>query len=91
MRGVDHQQSDIFSYLSPAMRVRRDHPLRAIRTMVDEALANLSPLFDRMYAATGRPSIPPEKLLRALGRYRRFGCPIATVSSPIRVRISSEN
>jgi transposase len=66
MRGVDHQQSEIFSYLSPEMRVRRDHPLRAIRTMVDEALANLSPLFDRMYAATGRPSIPPEKLLRAL-------------------------
>ena len=66
MRGVDHQQSEIFSYLSPEMRVRRDHPLRAIRTMVGEALANLSPLFDRMYAATGRPSIPPEKLLRAL-------------------------
>jgi transposase len=66
MRGVDHQQSEIFSYLSPEMRVRRDHPLRAIRTMVNEALATLSPLFDRMCAATGRPSIPPEKLLRAL-------------------------
>jgi len=66
MRGIDHQQSDIFSYVSPERRVRKDHPLRAIRTMVDEALANLSPLFDRMYAATGRPSIPPEKLLRAL-------------------------
>jgi transposase len=66
MRGADHQQSEIFSYLSPEMRVRRDHPLRVIRTMVDEALGNLSPLFDRMYAATGRPSIPPEKLLRAL-------------------------
>ena len=66
MRGVDNQQSKIFSYLSPEVRVRPDHPLRAVRTMVDEALANLSPLFDRMYAATGRPSIPPEKLLRAL-------------------------
>jgi len=66
MRGVDNQQSKIFSYLSPEVRVRPDHPLRAIRIMVDEALANLSPLFDRMYAATGRPSIPPEKLLRAL-------------------------
>ena len=66
MRGMDRQQSDIFSYVSPEMRVRKDHPLRAIRRMVDEALANLSPLFNRMYAATGRPSIPPEKLLRAL-------------------------
>jgi K+-sensing histidine kinase KdpD len=52
MPGVDHQQSKIFSYLSPEMRVRTDHPLRAIRTMMDDALANLSPLFDRMYAAT---------------------------------------
>src|SRR5262247_103471 len=66
MRGVDHQQSDIFSYVSPEMRVRKDHPLRAIRTMVDEALANLSPIFDKMYAKGGRPSIPPEQLLRAL-------------------------
>jgi transposase len=65
MRGVDHQQADIFSYLSPEARVRADHPLRAIRAMADAALAEMSLLFDAMYATTGRPSIPPEKLLRA--------------------------
>ena len=65
MRGTDHQQADMYSYLSPEMRVRSDHPLRAIRSMADEALANMSERFDGMYAKTGRPSIPPEKLLRA--------------------------
>src|SRR5208337_2846224 len=65
MRGTDHQQSQMFSYLSPETRVRKDHPLRAIRTMVDEVLRTLSPQFDRMYASEGRPSIAPEKLLRA--------------------------
>src|SRR3954449_6428410 len=66
MRGTDHQQSVMFSYLSPEDRVPSDHPLRPIRKMVDEALKALSPLFDEMYAAFGRPSIAPEKLLRAL-------------------------
>jgi transposase len=65
MRGKDHQQSHMFSYLSPETRVRRDHPLRAIRIMVDEVLRKLSPKFNAMYARDGRPSIPPEKLLRA--------------------------
>lgn len=65
MRGQDHQQSSMFSYLSPEHRVRKDHPLRAIRAMADRALGNLSERFDAMYATTGRPSIPPEKLLRA--------------------------
>jgi transposase len=65
MRGEDHQQNHIFSYLSPEMRVRNDHPLRAIRTMVDEVLTQLSRRFDNMYASVGRPSIAPEKLLRA--------------------------
>src|SRR5882672_5270283 len=65
MRGGDHQQSQMFSYLSPETRVRKDHPLRAIRSMVDEVLAQLSRRFDSMYASAGRPSIPPEKLLRA--------------------------
>ena len=65
MRGTDHQQSHMFSYLSPEARVRRDHPLRVVRTMVDEVPAALSPQFDRMYASEGRPSIAPEKLLRA--------------------------
>lgn len=65
MRGADEQQSQIFSYLSPEARVRKDHPLRAIRVMVDEALAQMSGCFDAMYADVGRPSIAPEKLLRA--------------------------
>ena len=65
MRGTDHQQSHIFSYLSPEQRVRQDHPLRAVRAMVDQILQALSPQFDRMYASEGRPSIAPEKLLRA--------------------------
>ncbi len=55
----------MFSYLSPETRVRKDHPLRVVRTMVDEVLRALSSQFDRMYASEGRPSIAPEKLLRA--------------------------
>src|SRR3954447_23263880 len=65
MRGTDNQKADMYSYLSPEMRVRPDHPLRAIRTMSDKALSQMSARFDEMYAKTGRPSIPPEKLLRA--------------------------
>src|SRR6201993_4477952 len=65
MRGIDHQQSDMFSYLSPEQRVRKDHPLRTVRAMTDEILNSMSPLFDAMYAEGGRPSTPPEKLLRA--------------------------
>src|SRR4051812_18744032 len=66
MRGPDEQTSDMFSYLSPEQRVRPDHPLRAIRTMTDQVLRELSPRFRRMYSDMGRPSIPPEQLLRAL-------------------------
>src|SRR5690242_7063833 len=65
MRGSDRQQADMYSYLSPEDRVRANHPLRAIRAMADEALNNMSERFDTMYAKTARPSIPPEKLLRA--------------------------
>src|ERR1700726_456576 len=65
MRGSDQQQGHVFSYISPEQRVRSDHPLRAIRTMVDEVLKQLSPQFHKMYAKVGRPSIPPEQLLRA--------------------------
>lgn len=65
MRGIDHQQGHVFSYLSPEERVRKDHPLRAVRAMTDEILREMSPVFDSMYARGGRPSIPPEKLLRA--------------------------
>jgi len=65
MRGTD-QQSHVFSYISPEQRVRKDHPLRPIRAMVDKVLKELSPEFDKMYSKVGRPSIPPEQLLRAL-------------------------
>ena len=66
MRGTDQQQSSIFSYISAERRVPKDHPLRALRTMADSALEELSPSFERIYAVGGRPSIAPEKLLRAL-------------------------
>lgn len=66
MRGSDEQTSHMFSYVVPEHRVRQDHPLRAIRRMADEALMTLSARFDRMYSDMGRPSIPPEQLLRAL-------------------------
>jgi transposase len=65
MRGTDHQQIHMFSYLSPEARIRKDHPLRTMRAMVDEVLCALSQPFDRMYAGEGRTSIAPEKLLRA--------------------------
>ncbi len=66
MRGAEHEQSSMFSCISAEQRVPKDHPLRAIRTMTDAALRGLSPQFEAIYAATGRPSIAPEKLLRAL-------------------------
>jgi len=66
MRGTDQQQGHVFSYISPEQRVRKDHPLRPIRTMVDKVLKELSPEFNKMYSKVGRPSIPPEQLLRAL-------------------------
>ena len=66
MRGPDTQQNAMFSYLTPEERIPANHPLRSIRLMVDMALKGLSSSFDQMYAAFGRPSIAPEKLLRAL-------------------------
>jgi transposase len=66
MRGDDPQQTAIFSYISPEERVPQDHPLRAIRTLVDAVLQEMSPQFASLYSSTGRPSIAPEKLLRAL-------------------------
>jgi transposase len=66
MRGTDRQQAHLFSYVSPERRVPTDHPLRAIRLMVDVALEQLSADFAALYAPIGRPSIAPEKLLRAL-------------------------
>src|SRR5688500_19028697 len=66
MRGDDPRHDAMFSYVTPEARVRADHPLRPIRRMTDAALAQLSQRFDRLYSTIGRPSIPPEKLLRAL-------------------------
>jgi transposase len=66
MRGADQHQAAIFSYVSPEDRVPADHPLRVIRALVDPILVALSPRFDTLYASGGRPSIPPEQLLRAL-------------------------
>ena len=66
MRGVDARQGSAFSYVSLEARVPKSHPMRRIREMVDTALVELSPEFGRLYLKIGRPSIPPEKLLRAL-------------------------
>jgi transposase len=66
MRGDDRQQDGVFSYVSPEKRVPKDHPLRAVRQMVDAVLNDLSPQFSQLYSDVGRPSIPPEKILRAL-------------------------
>ena len=66
MRGAVSEQSSMFSYISAERRVPKDHPLRAIRAMADTALRDLDQRFDAMYATLGRPSIAPERLLRAL-------------------------
>ena len=66
MRGSDSEQGSLYSYVDLEARVPSDHPLRPVRAMVDEALEEISPRFSAIYADVGRPSIPPERLLRAL-------------------------
>src|SRR5262245_32106373 len=66
MRGDDRQQAGMWSYISPEQRVPADHPLRPLRTMVDGVMTELSAEFAKLYSPVGRPSIAPEKLLRAL-------------------------
>jgi len=66
MRGDDEKQGGAFSYITPEARIPKDHPLRAMRTMTDQVLRELSPRFEKIYSPLGRPSIPPEQLLRAL-------------------------
>jgi transposase len=66
MRGNDVQQLDVFRYVSPEQRVPHDRLLRPVRVMTSEALQQLQPRFRKLYAKTGRPSIAPENLLRAL-------------------------
>src|SRR4051812_34843063 len=64
MRGESKQQSS-FTLVQPAQRVPKDHPIRRIKELADQELRNLSPVLDAMYSGTGRPSIPPERLLKA--------------------------
>jgi len=66
MRGDDQQQSGMFSYVALEDRVPQEHPLRAIRKLVDESLGAMAQDFDGLYAKAGRPSVPPERLLRAV-------------------------
>ena len=66
MRGFDERRDGLFSYVRPESRIPKNHPLRLIRTLADQALAALDTQFAQLYAANGRPSIPPEQLLRAL-------------------------
>src|SRR3954465_14536478 len=66
MRGSDDRSGSLFSYVDLEKRIRPDHPLRTIRRLVDDALASLDRTFADLYAAFGRPSIPPERLLRAM-------------------------
>jgi transposase len=66
MRGDDAGQVAAFSYISPEQRVPEDHPLRPLLAIVNDVLERMSPVFDELYSHTGRPSIPPERLLRAL-------------------------
>src|ERR1035437_1695052 len=65
MRGEERRQRGMLMIMEPGDRVPREHPLRRVKELADAALAQLSPLFDEMYSAIGRPSIPPERLLKA--------------------------
>lgn len=65
MRGTDSKQASMFSVISPEKRIPAEHPLRRIKAMADAILADMSSTFDAMYSKTGRPSIPPERLLKS--------------------------
>src|SRR5579884_3699364 len=65
MSGADTKESSVLCLLSPEDRVAKDHPLRAVKKLADAALMQMSPLFDEMYSSVGRPSVPPERLLKA--------------------------
>ena len=66
MRGTDQEQSTMFSYVSPEARIPADHPLRATRALTNRVLSRMDRSFHRLYSWTGRRSVPPEQLLRAL-------------------------
>jgi len=65
MRGPENKQDKLFSYVSQEDRIPQNHPMRKMRELIDPILQKMSPQFEKMYAETGRPSIPPEYLLRA--------------------------
>jgi hypothetical protein len=65
MRGEAERQIGMLTLVTPEQRVRSDHPLRRIKPLADAVLKDLSPTFEKMYSSTGRPSIPPERLLKA--------------------------
>src|SRR5229473_5316673 len=65
MRGEAERQIGMLTLVTPEQRVRDDHPLRRVKPLADAALKDLSPTFEKMYSSTGRPSIPPERLLKA--------------------------
>ena len=65
MRGEERRQRTMLMIMEPGDRVPREHPLRRVKKLADATLTQLSPLFDEMYSAIGRPSIPPERLLKA--------------------------
>ena len=66
MRGHDRPQATMLTLVNPEKRVPANHPIRLIKSLVEIALKELSPLFEQMYSEGGRPSIPPERLFRAL-------------------------
>lgn len=72
MRGRQAQPAAMLAFLDPEARVPLDHPLRTVRRLADDALAELSPRFDRMDAETGRPSLPPERLLKSSRLIARY-------------------
>src|SRR5882724_12520887 len=65
MRGEERRQRGMLMVMEPGDRVPKEHPLRRVKELADAALTQLSPLLDEMYSAVGRPSIPPERLLKA--------------------------
>src|SRR5215207_207469 len=73
VRGEQDPQVSMLAFIDVETRIPLDHPLRSIRRLADEALAALSPTFDAMYAEVGRPSIPPERLLKAAADQSVFG------------------
>ena len=90
MRGRHEEQEVMLAYVNLEERVPKDHPLRAIKTVADEALKRLSPEFDRMYSNVGRASVPPERLLKAVPAHlpllgaQRAGLPRgAGIQSPL--------